>query len=48
MKKEDLKLNNAMPKVEVDHNTFEVKVNGENIKCEPAQKLPLTQLYNLF
>ena len=46
--KKDLKLNNALPKVEVDHNTFEVKVNGEFIKCEPAKKLPLTQLYNLF
>ncbi len=48
VKKEDLKLNNAMPHVEVDHETFEVKVNGEQVKCEPAKKLPLTQLYNLF
>ena len=46
--KKDLKLNDATPDVKVDHKTFEVTVDGEKISCEPAKKLPLTQLYNLF
>ncbi|MCD8042838.1 MAG: urease subunit alpha [Tannerellaceae bacterium] len=46
--KNDLKLNNCMPAVEVNHETFEVFVDGKLISCEPAKKLPLTQLYNLF
>ncbi|TJX12938.1 urease subunit alpha [Tissierella creatinini] len=32
----------------VDPETYEVLVNGEKISCEPAEKLPLAQLYNLF
>lgn len=46
--KADLKLNNITPKVEVNPNTFEVHINGKKITCKPAEKLPLTQLYNLF
>lgn len=32
----------------VDPESYEVLVNGEKITCEPAEKLPMTQLYNLF
>ncbi len=46
--KADLKLNNAMPNIEVDTETFQVKVDGEELHCTPADKLPLAQLYNLF
>jgi urease subunit alpha len=46
--KNDLKLNNFMPQVEIDPRTFRVVVNGETIVTQPARKLPLTQLYNLF
>ncbi|MCC8154549.1 MAG: urease subunit alpha [Tannerellaceae bacterium] len=46
--KNDLKLNNNLPNIEVNHKTFEVFVDGRLISCEPAKKLPLTQLYNLF
>ena len=28
--------------------TYEVKADGETLKCEPAKVLPLAQLYNLF
>ena len=48
MGKADLKLNDAMPKIEVDPETYKVMVDGELATCEPAKKLPLTQLYNLF
>ena len=41
-------LNNAMPKITVDPETYEVKADGEILKCEPAKVLPLAQLYNLF
>ncbi|MDR0614128.1 MAG: urease subunit alpha [Dysgonamonadaceae bacterium] len=46
--KHDLKLNNYMPKIDIDTKTFEVSVDGEIIVCKPAVKLPLAQLYNLF
>ena len=46
--KNDLKLNNYMPKVEIDPKSFRVSVDGEPIVTQPAKKLPLTQLYNLF
>lgn len=32
----------------VDPESYEVLINGEKITCEPAEKLPMTQLYNLF
>lgn len=46
--KADMKLNGSMPKIEVDPETYRVTVDGELASCEPAEKLPLTQLYNLF
>lgn len=46
--KKDMVLNNAMPKITVDPETYEVKADGEILKCEPAKVLPLAQLYNLF
>lgn len=46
--KKDLKWNNAMPKITVDPETYEVRADGELLKCEPAKVLPLAQRYNLF
>jgi urease subunit alpha len=40
--------NSATPKIEVDSETYEVKVDGELIECEPASELPLAQRYFLF
>jgi urease subunit alpha len=40
--------NNAMPKIEVDPETYEVRANGELLVCEPAESLPMTQRYFLF
>lgn len=37
--------NNAMPRIDVDPETYEVRVDGELATCEPAERLPLTQLY---
>jgi urease subunit alpha len=46
--KRDLKWNNALPKITVDPETYEVRADGELLTCEPAKLLPLTQKYFLF
>jgi urease subunit alpha len=46
--KKDMHLNSATPKIEVDPETYEVRVEGELITCEPAKVLPLAQRYFLF
>ena len=46
--KADLKWNNAMPKITVDPETYEVHADGEKLTCEPAHVLPLAQKYYLF
>lgn len=46
--KKDLILNNALPKIEVDPETYIVKADGEELYCEPAKEVPLAQRYFLF
>lgn len=46
--KQDMKLNNATPKIEVDPQTYEVKVDGQVITCEAVDILPMAQRYFLF
>jgi urease subunit alpha len=46
--KKDLVLNDATPKITVDPETYRVHADGVHLTCEPAKKLPLAQLYNLF
>ncbi|MBS7007305.1 urease subunit alpha [Anaerostipes sp.] len=46
--KKDMILNSEIPKVAVDPDTYEVKINGEVLSCEPAESLPLSQRYYLF
>jgi urease subunit alpha len=42
-------IHNALtPKIEVDSETYEVRVDGELITCEPASVLPMAQRYFLF
>ncbi len=43
--KADLVRNSAMPRIEVNPETYEVLVDGVLATCEPAERLPLTQLY---
>jgi len=40
--------NNAMPQIEVDPETYEVRADGELLTCEPAEVLPMAQRYFLF
>ncbi|MCI1374907.1 MAG: urease subunit alpha [Acetobacter sp.] len=40
--------NDAMPHIEVDAETYEVRADGELLTCEPSEILPMTQRYFLF
>jgi urease subunit alpha len=46
--KRDMKLNDALPHIEVDPETYEVRADGAVLTCEPARSLPLAQRYFLF
>ena len=46
--KRDMKLNDAMPRIDVDPQTYAVRADGELLVCEPATVLPLAQRYFLF
>src|SRR6476620_252245 len=46
--KKDMKLNSETPEITVDPQTYEVKVNGELITCEPVYTVPMGQRYFLF
>ncbi|MDR2110409.1 MAG: urease subunit alpha [Spirochaetaceae bacterium] len=48
LSKKDMRFNDATPRIDVDSETYEVKVDGVRIDSAPAKKLPLAQLYNLF
>jgi urease subunit alpha len=40
--------NDAMPNIEVDPETYEVRADGVLLTCEPADVLPMAQRYFLF
>ncbi|TMG89569.1 MAG: urease subunit alpha [Betaproteobacteria bacterium] len=46
--KRDMKQNDALPRIEVDPETYVVRADGELLACEPATELPLAQRYFLF
>jgi urease alpha subunit len=46
--KRSMKLNDLLPVMEVDPETYEVRANGRLLTCEPAQKLAMAQRYFLF
>jgi urease subunit alpha len=46
--KVDMKHNSAMPVIEVDPETYEVRADGELLTCDPADSLPMAQRYFLF
>lgn len=48
MRKKDMKLNDYCPNITVDPETYEVRVDGVLLTCEPLSELPLAQLYHLF
>ena len=48
LSKADLPENDALPRIDVDPETFAVHVDGELIEPDPVTELPMTQRYFLF
>ena len=46
--KKDMVYNDVTPKIEIDPETYEVKVNGEIATVDPATKISLARLYSLY
>ncbi|MEQ8655556.1 MAG: urease subunit alpha [Kiloniellales bacterium] len=46
--KANMILNDALPKMEVDPQTYEVRADGDLLICAPAEVLPMAQRYFLF
>jgi urease subunit alpha len=46
--KRDMKLNDALPRITVDPETYRVTADGEELRSSPAKVLPLAQRYFLF
>ena len=46
--KVDLPENDALPRIEVDPDTYAVRIDGELVDHEPATELPMAQRYFLF
>jgi urease subunit alpha len=46
--KRDLLWNDTLPKIEVDPETYTVKADGRELRCEPAIVVPMAQRYFLF
>ena len=38
----------ALPRIEVEPDTFTVRIDGEVVEAAPATELPLAQRYHLF
>src|SRR5690242_18469066 len=45
--KRDMKLNDALPRIQVDAETYIVTADGEELRAKPADVLPLAQRYFL-
>jgi urease subunit alpha len=48
VRKRDLLFNDALPVIEVDAQTYQVRADGQLLTCAPASVLPLAQRYFLF
>ncbi|PGH42951.1 urease subunit alpha [Micromonospora sp. WMMA1996] len=46
--KADLPENDAMPRIEVDPDTFTVRIDGQVVEPDPVPRLPMAQRYFLF
>ncbi|UYO06084.1 urease subunit alpha [Paenibacillus sp. PSB04] len=46
--KKDMRLNSETPEITVDPQTYEVRVNGDLITCDPVSEVSMGQRYFLF
>ena len=40
--------NDALPRIDIRPDTFDISIDGEQVEAAPASSLPLAQLYQLF
>ena len=43
-----MRMNDALPRIEVDPETYEVRADGVLLRSAPAERLALAQRYFLF
>ena len=48
LSKKNMILNNHLPKIEVNPETYEVRADGKILTCEPVKQLPMAQRYFLY
>jgi len=48
VQKKDMVHNNATPNIEINPETYEVRVDGKLVTCEPLKEIPMAQRYFLF
>ncbi|KAI5118036.1 hypothetical protein M0805_009218 [Coniferiporia weirii] len=48
VRKSDMKWNNRTPRMRVDPESYEVTADGVVMDIQPAERLPLARVYNLF
>ena len=48
LSKKDMKWNDALPKIEVDPETHQVKADGVLLSCDAIDEVPLGQNYSIF
>lgn len=46
--KADMRNNDALPRIDIRPDTFDIRIDGELVEPAPAARLPLAQLYQLF
>jgi len=46
--KRSMVLNNAVPHMEVDSETYEVRADGRLLTCPPAKVIPMAQRYFMY
>ncbi|WP_347977779.1 urease subunit alpha [Microbacterium sp. ProA8] len=46
--KADMRNNDALPRIDIQPDTFDITIDGDRVEPAPAARLPLAQLYQLF
>jgi urease subunit alpha len=46
--KADMRNNDALPRIDIQPDTFDISIDGDRVEPAPAARLPLAQLYQLF
>ena len=46
--KAQMRNNDALPRIDIDPETFAIAIDGELVEPAPAEELPMSQLYSMF